>query len=408
MGGGPAGAGAAATGSRRTAVDNLLRMAAAAREHGRHDEAASCCQDVLRMDEGNAEAMSGIGLAFVGLGRHDEAASCFRTVLESDPNDPVALAGMGDLCMRLVEFERAVEFYDRAIAADPDRSGPHVGRGTALESLGRYDEAAESLGAALRLGGDDADALYMLAECEFAAGRPRDALHFFGRAYGMSAGAAGVAAAAMHNMGGCLSALGRHGEAISCFEKALGHDESDWDSAVGIGCSLAAMGKSEAALVQFDSLAEDGPDEIALQALLHKSRILEAAGRGDEAIAACDMAVELDECNAAALLRKGRILARSGRRLAALSCAAAARHGNPGHRDAARDAAAVARSLERDGKLPWMAPAPGGRPCKGPGGASGPGRAPQRRRRRQEARRPGGGRGAGAAPKTRGAGGRGS
>ena len=82
--------------------------------------------------------------------------------------------------------------------------------------------------------------------------------------------------------------------------------------------------------------------------------MLDAEGRGDEAIEACDRIVEIDALNTEALLRKGRILARSGRRLAALSCIATARCGNPHHKNAARDAIVVTRALERSGGLPWM------------------------------------------------------
>ena len=366
---------AAPAGSRGTAVSDLVRLADDGLEHGRYDEAALYYQQAIRLDPNDHAALSGLGNAFIALDRYDEAHDCFRAILESDPNHPAAHAGMGDLCMKLCEFERAVEAYDRAIAAGPCKKDAHMGRGEALKHLGRFEGACGSFASALRLDGDDATSLFMLGECMFALGRPRDALYFFGRVYNLSQC---MAAVAMHNMAGCLAVLQRHDEAISCFEKALDHDEDDWDSALGIASSLAAMGRNDAALLDLEYLIEDGPEDIAVQALLCKSRILDAAGRGDEAIEACDEAVEVGGLNTEALLRKGRILARSGRRLAALACISAARYGDPHHKNAARDAVVVTRALERTGGLPWMWQRAGGGKKRGRKTTTKPRQGPQR------------------------------
>ena len=317
----------------------------------RYDEAARYYQDAVRMDPCNADALSGLGGAFVEIGRYDEAHHCFGSALEIDPGHPAALAGMGDLCMKMSAFAEAVNAYDAAISADPGQRNPHAGRGEALKNLGRLKEASKSFTMALRIEPDDVTSLYMLGECMFAVGRTHDALHLFRRVHDMSPATAAVA---MYNMAGCLSELGRHKEAIASFERALKYDDEDWDSMLGIGSSLAAMGRGDAAIEEFDFAADNGPEDIAAQALLLKSRLLEDMKRSDDAMSACDMVVEIAGCNTEAMLRKGRILARSGRRLAALSCIAAAKNCDPSHKRAVRDAAAVTKALEREGKLPWM------------------------------------------------------
>lgn len=354
-GGGTGGSGTCRTptpgGSRRTAAGDLVRLADARLDHGHCEEAAGYYHEALRADPKNQAALSGLGNAFIELGRYDEAHDCFRTILEASPNSPAALAGMGDLCMKLVKFDRAVTAYDMAIAAGPVKIDTHNGRGEALKNLGRFEEACGSFAAALKCDGDDITALFMLGECFFAMSRPRDALHFFGRVYALSPDMAGPA---MHNIAGCLAALNRHEEAITSFEKALEHDDEDWDSVLGIASSLGSMGRGDAAMEMLDHAIEDGPEDAAVQALLFKSRIFDACGQNDMAIEACDMVVEIDGLNTEALLRKGRILSRSGRRLAALACISAATVGDPHHTRAARDAVVVTRALERAGGLPWM------------------------------------------------------
>lgn len=387
---------ASAAGSRSTAACDLVRLADSSLAQDRYDEAAKYCQEALRIEPNNAAALSCLGRTFVALDRYDEAHVCFRSILESDPDSPDAHAGMGDLCMRLSEWGRAVEAYDRAIAACPAKKDAHRGRGEALKSLGNLKAAAKSLATAMRCGGEDATSMFMLGECLFVLDRPRDAMHCFSRVHHLSPD---MAAVALHNMAGCLAVLGRHDEAIECYAKALEHDEDDWDSALGIASSLAAMGRSDAAMAEIGHLVDHGPDDIAVQALLCKSRMLDAEGRGDEAIEACDRIVEIDALNTEALLRKGRILARSGRRLAALSCIATARCGNPHHKNAARDAIVVTRALERSGGLPWMWKVADGNSGNGSGG----GRNKRRNERGRNGRRGGGG---GAHAKNGAAGGR--
>ena len=379
-------ASAVASGSRGTAARDLVRLADSSLAQDRYDEAAKYCQEALRIEPNNAAALSGLGRTFVALDRYDEAHVCFRSILESNPDSPDAHAGMGDLCMRLSEFERAVEAYDRAIAACPTKRDAHRGRGEALKNLGNLKAAAKSLATAMRCGGEDATSMWLLGECLFVLDRPRDAMRCFSRVRSLSTD---MAAVALHNVAGCLAVLGRHDEAIVAYQKALDHDEDDWDSALGIASSLAAMGRNDAAMVDIDQLADNGPDHIAVEALLCKSRILDAEGRGDEAIEACDRIVEIDALNTEALLRKGRILARSGRRLAALSCIATARCGNPHHKNAARDAIVVTRALERAGGLPWM-----WKGVDGNSNGSGGGRSKRGNGRGRNGRRGGGGGGA--------------
>ena len=357
---------AATRDSRTTAACDLVRMADGACGRGRYGEAIQYYHEAIRLAPANAEAISGLGRALVEIERYDEAHRCFRVVLEAHPDHPVAHAGMGDLCMRLLEFGHAVAAYDRSLAAassatsatsaSPVKKEAHTRRGEALMHLGRHKDALRSLVAALRIDGNDVSSLYQAAECHMAMDRPRDAIPYYRRVCALSLP---MKALALHQTGRCLALLGRHADAIAKFESALECDEDDWDSALGIGQSLAALERRDAALEHLDRVADDGPDHIAGEALACKSRILDEMGRDDDAIAACDKAVEIGGVQLTeVLLRKGRILARSGRRLAALACIAAARYEDPHHTRAARDATVVTRALARSGGLPWMPSTP--------------------------------------------------
>lgn len=356
------------SGARDTAIPDLLRLAAEESGRGHQDVAVRYYQDVLDLDIDNEAAMACLGAEFVDMKRYDEAYACFKSVLDRNPHSATALIGIGDLCMALVEFEQAAAAYGRAAKADPALAEPHAGRGTALMNLGQFDKAKKAFAAALCRDTESVAALNMLGTCLLDTDAPLEALHCFGRVHELCPDMRG---ATRYNIGKCLQELKRHGEAIDSFEKALAVDDEDMDSAIEIGCSLAAMGRTDAAIKQLDEVIEDAEGtDAAVSAMEHKARILDGIGKAEDAAEVCDEIMALDPDNTGALLRKGRILARSNRRLAALSCISVARYCDPDHGEAKRDAAVVSLALKRDGKLPWMWDKRRGNGRKGGGGGS--------------------------------------
>ena len=338
--------------ARDSAVPDLLRLAAEESTRGHHDMAARYYQDVLDLDIDNEAGMAGLGAELVVLERYDEAYACFHKVLERNPRSAAALVGIGDLCMALVEYERAASAYARAAKADPSSASPHVGIGEALRKLGEYGRAVKAYAAALQHDADNIAALVGLGACLLETDAACEALLCYKRVDELRPD---MRNSTRYNMGKCFQALHDHGEAIVCFEAALVDDKDDMESAIEIGCTLADMGRTDAAIRQLDEVIDDAGDtDDAVLALEHKARILNDLGKDSDASEVCDEIVDLDPGNTDALLRKGRILAKSNRRLAALSCFSAARHCDPYDKEAKRDAAAVSLALKRDGKLPWM------------------------------------------------------
>ncbi len=125
-------------------------------------------------------------------------------------------------------------------------------------------------------------------------------------------------AAAWFNKGVSLSALGRHEEAIACYDKAIEIDPRDEPAWYNRGVNFAALNRREEAIASFEKAIEIDPrDETAWCA---KGVNLAALGHREEAIACWDRALAIDTHCVAAWCAKGVSLATSGRHKEAVAC----------------------------------------------------------------------------------------
>jgi tetratricopeptide (TPR) repeat protein len=121
-----------------------------------------------------------------------------------------------------------------------------------------------------------------------------------------------------NNKGGSLATLGRHEEAINCYDQALAIDPrfaAVWNNK---GISLADLGRRAEATSCYDqALAIDPRHALAWN---NKGLALAALGRPAEAINCYDQALAIDPRFAAAWNNKGPALAALGRREEAINC----------------------------------------------------------------------------------------
>jgi tetratricopeptide (TPR) repeat protein len=125
-------------------------------------------------------------------------------------------------------------------------------------------------------------------------------------------------AAAWNNKGLALRALGRRAEAVSCCDQALAIDPryaAAWNSK---GLALAALGRREEAISCYDQALTIYPRDA--MAWSNKGIVLADLGRREEAIRCYDQALAIDPRYAAAWNNKGLALADLGRREEGISC----------------------------------------------------------------------------------------
>jgi tetratricopeptide (TPR) repeat protein len=125
-------------------------------------------------------------------------------------------------------------------------------------------------------------------------------------------------AAFWSNKGGSLNALGRHEEALVCYNQALAIDPRIAVAWNNKGVSLAAIARWEEAISCYDQALAIDP-RIA-GAWSNKGHALAALGRREEAIGCYDQAVAIDPRYAMAWYNKGVSLYSLGRREEAVGC----------------------------------------------------------------------------------------
>lgn len=145
--------------------------------------------------------------------------------------------------------------------------------------------------------------------------------------------------------GKSLSQLGRHEEAIECFDKALAiaaRDPGTWGNK---GIALDGLGRYEEAISCYDrQLAIDPRNAIGW---LNKGFPLGKLGRHEEALACYDKALVIDPQKANTWVGKGSMLKQLGRHKEAIDCYDKALKIDPRHAHAWNNKSNVLKALDR-------------------------------------------------------------
>jgi len=125
-------------------------------------------------------------------------------------------------------------------------------------------------------------------------------------------------AAVWSNKGASLGILGRYEESIHCYDEALALDLRHVYAWANKGISLGSLGRYEDAILCFDKALELDPSNAAVWS--NKGASLHSLGRYEESIHCYDEALELDPRNAAAWSNKSNSLHNLGCNEEAIRC----------------------------------------------------------------------------------------
>ncbi|MDO8727095.1 MAG: tetratricopeptide repeat protein [Candidatus Methanoperedens sp.] len=103
---------------------------------------------------------------------------------------------------------------------------------------------------------------------------------------------------ALNNKGNALRSLRRFGEALHCFEEAIGLNAEDWHPLHGMANVLADLGRTEEALLLYDKVLKSHPEDlIKASVLAEKGGLLSIIDRKREADECFKLALALDPQN---------------------------------------------------------------------------------------------------------------
>jgi tetratricopeptide (TPR) repeat protein/DNA-binding response OmpR family regulator len=281
---------------------------------GRYDEALTCCNKVLEIDQRDAEAWNNKGVSLANLGRSDEALTCYNKALEIDQRDAKAWSNKGKSLHNLGRYDEALTCCNKALEIDPRLAEVWNNKGSSLATLGRFDEAILCYNKVLEIDPRDTRVWSNKGLCLFNLGRFDEAIPCYNKVLEIDP----RDTISWNNKGFSLYNLRRYNQAIPCYNKALEIDPRDAIAWNNKGNSLYNLGRFDEAILCYNKALEIDLRDARVWNI--KGLCLHNLGRFDEALTCCNKALEIDPRYAKAWYNNGFSLAQLGRYEEAIFC----------------------------------------------------------------------------------------
>jgi len=307
---------------------------------GRHEDAVACFDTAIAINSTNADAHNNKATSLAAMGRREDALASWDRALKVDSRHAGAWAGKGAVLAAPGKFADAISCYDKALAIDPKNVVAWCGKGSSLGASGHHLQALFCCEQALAIEPQNAAALFGKAISEEMEGRGSDAANTLRRFIDVAGPtyADEIVAAKKHlsklvrretqkndetgerlnNEGLVLRQLGRLGDALICYDKALKLVGQRADVWCNKGNALHAMGRHAEALQCFDQAVGLDPRDMKLWC--NRGVALKALDRLDEAVTCYDRALQIDPRDVKTWLNKGSALGILKRYQDALAC----------------------------------------------------------------------------------------
>ena len=228
----------------------LAALAMQAYRSGRHAEAASHCQAILRTTPGDLGALQMLGALAQNAGRLDEALLWAEKAAAVAPDDAAALGMLGALRLQQGQNEPALVALTRACALQPRNAALQNSRAGALQALGRWAETLKAYDKSLAVGDPHPEALLQRGHVLMALKQPVQALASYNRVLALRPDFVRAFVA----QGAALLALGRSAEAVKSFQDALAAAPGDGAAANNLAIALQHLGRDDDALKIYERI----------------------------------------------------------------------------------------------------------------------------------------------------------
>jgi len=243
-------------------VSRTTELIAAATSHrlaGRNTEALDCLDQALKLEPGNAGALTLAGMILHAQGRAVDAAHCFERACRAQPGNAELHHNLGVVLQGMRRFGEAAACYERAIQLKPDYAQAYNSLGTILFAQGRYGEAVTFFRASLGLKPDDAETFNNLGVALQATNLMDEAEQCFARALELRPDYID----ALVNLGTMRQRLGRTEQAMACFERALALRPDHPPTHNHVGLMMTSLGRLEEARRAFENAIRLDPGQLA-------------------------------------------------------------------------------------------------------------------------------------------------
>jgi len=165
--------------SKADVVGEKLDQAWHAYESAKYNDAAKMYNDVLAIEEGNRDALLGLGAIAVIEKNHVKAREVYLSLLDLDPRDPIATAALAGLHSSKESLETDKDYLISMLEKNPDTHHLNFALGNVYAQLDQWIEAQKYYFNAWQQDSDNADYLFNLAVSMDQLSKEQQAVDFY-------------------------------------------------------------------------------------------------------------------------------------------------------------------------------------------------------------------------------------
>jgi tetratricopeptide (TPR) repeat protein/peroxiredoxin len=200
---------------------NYLSLGFVFYERGYFQQAEQFYAQAVKDDPSSAEALYGLGSAYLQQQKAAQAKDCFERALKLQATYPGTISNcwnnLGTLAAREGSYDQAIDYFQTALKIDPRHSIALQNLGSAYRQKRDWPDAKATLERALALNPDDPDANYSLGMVYAQQNDPERAYEYLQRAIT----ARPAYPEALNNLGILYLRTKRPNEAIQSFEESI-------------------------------------------------------------------------------------------------------------------------------------------------------------------------------------------
>jgi tetratricopeptide (TPR) repeat protein len=247
---------------------NYLSLGFVFFERGYYEQSEAFLEQAVKNDPTSAEALYGLGSAFLEQNKSKEARDCFEHALELHSSYPGTLPNawnnLGILAAREGNTDAAIQHFQRALQIDPEHSIALLNLGNAYRQEKHWPDAERALKQALALNPDDPEANYALGMV-YAQQNDTDRAHEY---LAKALAARPAYPEALNNLGILYLRTRRIAEAIRTFEESIRAAPAYDQSYLNLARVYVIVGEREKAKAILEQLLAQHPDHAEAKAQL--------------------------------------------------------------------------------------------------------------------------------------------
>jgi len=191
----------------------------------RYEEAAACFDAAAKHEPDNAAHPYHCARALCTLGKYSKAIKYFDATLKLSPNNRFVYHDKGSALLGLRKYDSALKLYDKSLQLEPDCIHCLCCRGVVSSMLKHYEDALGCFVAAVNVQ-PDMESRFLMGQVLEELNSPRGALAHYDSIIGENSNEP----FSYLPKAQLLEKLGRHDEALACYDQAIKVLEDFMDS----------------------------------------------------------------------------------------------------------------------------------------------------------------------------------